>query len=166
MASDLHNDYIYAGDEDHGADRIAIVVAKWHPEITGKLHDDCVAQLNQYAVERIERFDAPGSYELPYIANLLASENLYDAIIVFGVVIQGETKHDDYINHAIAQRLMDVSMKHQIPVVLGVLTVNTLEQAIERSGGTRGHKGRECAIAALELIDLTREIKESYTSPR
>lgn len=160
MASDLHNDYVYTGDADHASDRIAIVVAKWHPEITGKLHDDCVKRLNANQVERIDRFDVPGSYELPYVANLLAAEGLYDAIITFGVVIKGQTKHDDYINHSITQRLMDVSITHQLPVVLGVLTVNTVEQAQARSGGTHGHKGMECAIAALELIDTTREIKE------
>ena len=160
MASDLHNDYVYTGEADHGSDRIAIVVAKWHPEITGKLYDDCVQLLNANAVDRIDRFDVPGSYELPYVANLLGAQGLYDAIITFGVVIKGQTKHDDYINHSIAQRLLDVSLKHQLPVVLGVLTGNSVQQALERSGGTHGHKGKECAIAALELIDTTREIKE------
>jgi 6,7-dimethyl-8-ribityllumazine synthase len=152
----------YLGEEDHEEDRIAILVARWHSEITETLYQGAVEVLQAYGVQaqNIERYNVPGSYELPMAAGFLAATRRFDAILAFGVVVKGATRHDEYINHAVSSRLLDVSLQHHLPVLLGVLTVETLQQAIERAQGPVGYKGQECAVAALEMIDLMRETQD------
>jgi 6,7-dimethyl-8-ribityllumazine synthase len=94
----------------------------------------------------------PGSFELTLGAQLLAQHEEIDAVICLGVVIQGETKHDDYICHAVAQGITNVGLKFNKPVIFGLVTTNTLEQAWDRAGGKHGNKGVEAAVAAIHML--------------
>jgi 6,7-dimethyl-8-ribityllumazine synthase len=155
---DLSHIY-YAGKEDHAPDRIAIVASKWNPEVTDALTEGAVATLTQAGVSPANIFvhRVPGSYELPSAAQFVI-EGIHglDAVICLGCVVQGETKHFDFINQAVAQGIKDVSLKYNRPVIFGVLTPDTLQQALDRAGGKYGNKGEEAAVAALEMIDLQR----------
>jgi 6,7-dimethyl-8-ribityllumazine synthase len=151
--------YRYQGKGQHHSDRIAIIVSKWHPEITDRLYGGALEVLEANGVEYTLRQDVPGSFELPLAVRLMAEMRRFDAILVFGCVIKGETRHDEYLNHAVTNNLLRLGLKLKLPVLNGVLTVETLEQARQRVGGTQGHKGKECAIAALEMIDLVRATK-------
>lgn len=141
---------------------IAIVVASWHKEITEKLYQGAHQILRKYQVKIIERFDVPGSFELSYAANHLASYGYFDAIICIGVVIQGETKHFDFICQAVANGITKASQENDVPIIFGVLTPNNLEQAEERAGGKYGNKGEEAAYAALQMVDFRNQAMNAY----
>ena len=136
--------------------RFGIVVSEWNSEITEGLYSgaeealiDCGA-----AQENILRWNVPGSFELPFgCKKLLASEKV-DAVIAIGSVIQGETKHFDFVCSATAHGIMDLIIQTDIPVIFCVLTDNTLQQAQDRSGGKHGNKGVEAAIAAIKMASL------------
>ncbi len=149
----------YEGKEDHSDDQIAIVASKWNPEVTDALTQGACATLMAAGVPEasISIYRIPGSYELPSAAQFVieASPGI-DAVICLGCVVQGETKHFDFINQAVAQGIKDVSLKYNLPVIFGVLTPDTLQQALDRAGGKYGNKGEEAAVAALEMIDLKR----------
>lgn len=138
----------------------AILVAEWNAEVTERLFQGAYDTLLTYGAspERILRLNVPGSYELSFGAQLAAQKSEVDAVIAIGCVIQGETKHNDYINHAVAQGLTDVSLKYNKPVVFGVLTPNTQEQALDRAGGKHGNKGDEAAITAIKMLGLQRSL--------
>ena len=103
----------------------------------------------------------PGSYELPLGAKYaLGSQSKPDAIICLGCVIQGETKHDDYINYTIAEHISQLSLLSGTPIIFGVLTTNNKEQSLERSGGKHGNKGKECAESALKMISLKEKLSQ------
>ena len=151
----------YTGDQDHHLDRIAIVVSKWNDEVTGSLSKAAQDTLIAAGVPRknIKVYPVPGSYELPMGAQFILDHNPYtDAVICLGAVIQGETRHFDFICEAVAQGIKDVSLKYNRPVIFGVLTPDTQQQALDRSGGKYGNKGEEAAVAALEMIDLFRTV--------
>jgi 6,7-dimethyl-8-ribityllumazine synthase len=132
---------------------IGIVVSEWNHEITFGLLNGCYETLLKHGVlkENIEVMYVPGAYELPVAALHLLSKRNFNAVITLGSVIQGETKHFDFVCQAVAQGVKDVSLKTGKPVIFGVLTDDTLKQAIDRSGGKHGNKGIECAIAALKM---------------
>jgi 6,7-dimethyl-8-ribityllumazine synthase len=134
--------------------RIGVVSALWNSEITSKLKSGALKTLKEAGItdENIVQWDVPGSYELIYAANKLATDG-FDAIICLGVVIQGETRHFDFICDAVAHGIAQVSIKHNIPVAFGLLTTDTQLQAIERSGGKHGHKGEEAAWTVLKLLE-------------
>jgi 6,7-dimethyl-8-ribityllumazine synthase len=134
--------------------KIGVVTALWNTEITGELKAGALRTLQAAGIQEqnIEIWDVPGSYELIYGANKLAAEGL-DAVICLGVVIQGETRHFDFICDAVANGVANVTIKHNIPVAFGLLTTDTQEQAIERSGGKHGHKGEEAAWTVLKLLE-------------
>ncbi len=136
--------------------RFAIVVSQYNRHITGKLLDGAVAALLAGGVtdDAIHVAWAPGAFELPLIADRLARSGKYVAVLCLGAVIRGETTHDQHINRAVSQALMDIGLATGIPVIFGVLTCQTLEQAIHRSGGNKGNKGTECAEAALQMAGL------------
>jgi 6,7-dimethyl-8-ribityllumazine synthase len=132
---------------------IGIVVSEWNHEITFNLLKGCHETLLKHGVEEdnIEIMYVPGAYEIPVAALHLLERKNFHAIITLGSVIQGETKHFDFVCQAVAQGVKDVSLKTGKPVIFGVLTDDTLQQAIDRSGGKHGNKGVECAIAALKM---------------
>ncbi len=146
--------YNTSGIPDISDKRFAIIVAEWNEEITGGLRDGAIATLLKHGAkeENIIITNVPGSFELSFGAQVFAQKEDIDAVIAIGCVIQGETKHNDYINHAVAQGLTNVSLKYNKPVIFGVLTPNTYEQALERSGGKHGNKGDEAAITAVKML--------------
>lgn len=149
----------YSGEQTHGGDRVVIVVSKWNPEITETLFQGAVNVLQSVGVrdENILRYDVPGSYELPAGADIaLQKHPNLDGIICLGCVIQGETRHFEFISQAVATGIMKVGLEYHCPVIFGVLTPDTMQQAKDRAGGKYGNKGEEAAVALLEMIDLER----------
>lgn len=138
------------------AKRFAVVVAEWNTEITEALCQGAIQTLLSHGVssENIIRVNVPGSYELSFGAAKMAQKVNIDAVICIGCVIQGETKHNDYINHAVAQGLTNVSLQYNKPVIFGVLTPNTQQQALDRAGGIHGNKGDEAAITAIKMLGI------------
>lgn len=144
--------------------KIAIVKSEWNPDIIERMHASCVDELLSHSIptDHISIHTVPGSYELPLGAKyILGGVNKVDAVICLGCVIQGQTKHDDYINHSIAQSISQLSLVSGVPVIFGVLTTNTAEQAEARSGGDHGNKGSESAIAALKMISLKQQMSQT-----
>ncbi len=138
--------------------RFGIVVSEWNTKITNGLFQgakdtllECGAKL-----ENILRWDVPGSFELTYGCKKMISTQELDAVIAIGSVIQGETKHFDFVCSAAAQGIKDLNIQFDTPVIFCVLTDNTLQQAIDRSGGIHGNKGTEAAVAAIKMAVLGR----------
>lgn len=144
-----------------GGMKFGIVVSEWNGEITGKLYEGCMQTLLEHGAARegIDRIDVPGSFELPAGAGLLASSDEYDAIICLGCVIQGETRHFEFICQAVAQGLMQLTIKHGKPFIFGVLTPDTVQQALDRAGGKYGNKGDEAAVTAIKMAFLRQNIR-------
>jgi 6,7-dimethyl-8-ribityllumazine synthase len=141
-------------------DRIAIVVARWNNSITGKLLEGAVATLAEHGIadEAIDVAWVPGSFEIPLVAQRMAQSGRYRAVICLGAVIRGETSHDAHINRAVSLAITEIALASDIPVLFGVLTCETMEQAIHRAGGNVGNKGSECAAAALEMVGLLKNL--------
>ncbi len=158
MATALKNLSDYNSNEVPDASKMTfgIVTAEWNDNVTFALRDGCINTLLQHGAkeENISLTMVPGAYELPLGAQILYEQKKPDAIICIGCVIQGETKHNDYINTAVANGLMDLNLKYNMPFVFGVLTPNTLEQALDRAGGKHGNKGVEAAITAIKMANL------------
>lgn len=151
------------GDIPNGAGmRIAIVVSEWNAAITGALFDGAVKTLvnNHVKKDDIIISKVPGSYELTLAAQFLCEDKSIDAVIALGCVIQGETKHFDFICDAVAHGITNVGLKYNKPVIFGVLTTNNLLQAQERAGGSHGNKGDEAAFTALKMVALKRAISQ------
>ena len=141
---------------------IAIIATEWNEAIVNTLLSNCRKELRDLGIdeEKILVYKVPGSYELPQGAKLVISSKIKpDAVICLGCVIQGETKHDDYINHTIARSLNQIGLITGIPAIFGVLTTNTVEQAIARADGSSGDKGKESAQAALKMISLKEQVE-------
>ncbi len=148
--------------------RFAVVVSRFNESITSRLLEGAVRTLVEHGVaeERIDVAWVPGAFEIPTVAARMAASGRYAAVLCLGAVIRGETTHDQHINRAVSLALAELGVRCALPVIFGVLTCNTLEQAIARSGGqtgTRGkdqpdsrlgNKGSECALAALEMVNL------------
>lgn len=148
--------------------RFAVVVSRFNETITSRLLDGAVRTLVERGVadERIDVVWTPGAFEIPTVVERLAAAGRYAAIICLGAVIRGETSHDRHINRAVSTALCELGVRHKIPVLFGILTCNTADQAIARSGGDAsatdktqayshlGNKGVDCALAALEMVDL------------
>ncbi|AWV99726.1 6,7-dimethyl-8-ribityllumazine synthase [Arcticibacterium luteifluviistationis] len=158
MSSAHKNLSVYNTDDiiDISNKKFAVVVAEWNEEITGALYQGVFNTLLKHGAqkENILKIDVPGSYELSYGSQVYAAKEEIDAVIAIGCVIQGETKHNDYINNAVAQGLTSVSLKYNKPVIFGVLTPNTHQQAVDRAGGIHGNKGDEAAITAVKMLGL------------
>ncbi|WP_316746262.1 6,7-dimethyl-8-ribityllumazine synthase [Pedobacter gandavensis] len=159
MASQLKNlsDFSHTTVPNGAAFKIAIAVAEWNAEITGSLYNGALKTLLEHGVaeENILSIAVPGSFELTSAADILLKKHSdLDAVICLGCVIQGDTKHFDFICDAVAHGVTQVSVKYSKPVIFGVLTTNDLQQAIDRAGGKHGNKGDEAAITALKMADL------------
>lgn len=140
--------------------RIAIVVSEWNETITGALFDGAVKTLlkNNVKKDNIIISKVPGSFELTLATQFLCEDKSIEGVIALGCVIQGETKHFDFICDAVAHGITNVGLKYNKPVIFGVLTTNTLQQAQERAGGKHGNKGDEAAVTALKMIALKKSI--------
>jgi 6,7-dimethyl-8-ribityllumazine synthase len=135
-------------------------VARYNESITTRLLEGALATFGQHGVadDAIDVAWVPGAFEIPLVADLLAGSRGYRAVVCLGAVIRGETTHDQHINRAVSLGLAESARQWGIPVLFGVLTCETLEQAIHRSGGNTGNKGSECATAAVELANLLGEL--------
>ncbi len=142
--------------------KIGVVVSEWNPTVTNALREGALFTLMDHGVmeSNIAVHDVPGSFELPLgAAMLLDADDELDGIICLGCVIQGETRHFDFISQAVANGAMRVGLDYEVPVVFGVLTCDTMEQALDRSGGKHGNKGVEAAYTVLKMIELQRKLK-------
>ncbi|MEZ4908693.1 MAG: 6,7-dimethyl-8-ribityllumazine synthase [Saprospiraceae bacterium] len=142
--------------------KIAIIKSRWNSDITSRLYEGCISVLKEKNVksENILEYEVPGSYELPIAANIVVQQKNVDAIICLGCIIKGETKHDMIIAQSVSDSILDLSKKYNIPVIFGVLTTESMDQAVERSGGKVGNKGTESAYTALKMIHLFEQIKK------
>ncbi len=141
-------------------ERYAIVVSKYNESITKNLLSGAVTTLLEHGVADgdIDVAWVPGAWEIPLVAKRLACSEEYVAVLCLGAVIRGETTHDEHINRQVSLSLGQIALEFDLPVLFGVLTCNTMEQAIHRSGGNVGNKGVECAEAALEMVRLLRQL--------
>ena len=139
--------------------KFGIVVSEWNEEITSALLEACVQSLIEHgtAQKNIVINYVPGSFELTLGAQFLAAEKSIDAVICLGCVIQGETRHFDFICDAVAHGITEVSLKFNKPVIFGVLTPNNQKQAWDRSGGKHGNKGVEAAVTAIKMVGLQKK---------
>ncbi|MDG1710730.1 MAG: 6,7-dimethyl-8-ribityllumazine synthase [Flavobacteriaceae bacterium] len=157
MATALSNLSAYNSDAvpDGTSFTVHLVVSQWNDTITSSLQDGAVMTLLKHKVQEsnIKVWNVPGSFELIYGAKKAQSYNP-DAVIVIGSVIQGQTKHFDFVCEAVSQGIKDLNVHSEVPVIFCVLTDNTLEQAQDRSRGKHGNKGVEAAVAALQMIAL------------
>lgn len=139
---------------------IAIVVSRWNEEVTGALYSGAVEALQQAGMptQNISTHYVPGTFELALGAQYAAGTDGVDAVITLGCVIQGETRHFDFICDAAANGIMNVGLKYNKPVIFGVLTTENQEQALDRAGGKHGNKGIEAAVTALQMLALKQNV--------
>ncbi|GFI26568.1 6,7-dimethyl-8-ribityllumazine synthase [Lachnospiraceae bacterium] len=140
--------------------KIGIVAARFNEFITSKLLSGAVDGLTRHDVkeEQIDVAWVPGAFEIPLIAQKMAQSGKYDAVICLGAVIRGATTHYDYVCAEVSKGIAQISLQTGVPVMFGVLTTDTIEQAIERAGSKAGNKGFDCAAGAIEMINLLRGI--------
>ena len=142
--------------------KVGIVVGRFNEFIVSKLLGGALDGLKRHGVDEdnIEVTWVPGAFEIPLIASKMAKSGKYDAVICLGAVIRGATSHYDYVCAEVSKGIASVSLNSDIPVMFGVLTTDTIEQAIERAGTKAGNKGFECAEGAIEMVNLSRELEK------
>ena len=140
--------------------KIAVIAAEWNAEVTDAMLNGAVKTLRDNGVRKsdIRVVRVPGTFELTTAADLLLQRTGVDAVICIGCVIQGETRHFEFICQAVSQGLTNVAVKYSVPVIFSVLTCDTMQQALDRAGGRHGNKGVEGAVTALKMIALDRSI--------
>lgn len=141
--------------------KIGIVVAKFNELVTRKLLDGAKQVLEQLGVEanNIIVYWVPGAFEIPRVVKLLSNSGKVDGIISLGAVIRGETSHYDYVCNEVSSGISQVSLNNKVPVMFGILTTDSMNQALDRAGGKSGNKGIECANGIIEMINLENELK-------
>jgi 6,7-dimethyl-8-ribityllumazine synthase len=139
--------------------RFALIASRWNDFITARLTEGALDALDRLGVaaESVELYKVPGSFEIPLLALKLAGSKKYDAVICLGTIIRGQTPHFEYIAGAVTKGIAQAGMETGVPVVYGIVTADTLEQAIDRAGVKAGNKGFEAAMSAVELVNLYRE---------
>ncbi len=162
MASALNNLSNYEQESVPSAKEFSfgIAVAEWNAKVTHSLYEGCYETLLKHGGQKanIHTIQVPGAFELPTAAKMLMAGKKLDAVICLGCVIQGETRHNEYINKAVANGLVQLGIATGKPVVFGVLTPNSLEQALDRAGGKLGNKGIEAAVTAIRMVALKKEL--------
>jgi 6,7-dimethyl-8-ribityllumazine synthase len=148
----------FDGELDATGMRVAIAVARFNRDITEALLDGAQRTFAKYGAEDVDVVWVPGAFELPLAARRLANVGTVDAVVCLGAVVRGDTPHFDYVAGECASGIMRVALDTGVPVIFGVLTVDTHEQAIERIGGSEGHKGEEAAATAIEMVALLRAL--------
>ena len=141
--------------------KVGIVVARFNEFITSKLLSGAIDGLVRHDVNEddVDVAWVPGAFEIPLVASKMAKSRKYDAVICLGAVIRGSTSHYDYVCNEVSKGIAAVSMENDIPVMFGVITTENIEQAIERSGSKAGNKGYECALGAIEMVNLVRQLE-------
>ena len=150
----------YEGTLDASGLRVGIAVARFNRDITEQLLDGAVRALREAgaADDAVSVWWVPGAFELPVVAKRLAASGRVDAVICLGAVIRGDTAHFEYVAGGATQGLIEVAVQTGVPVIFGVLTVDSLEQALARVGGNEGHKGEEAAHTAIETVRLLQQL--------
>ena len=150
----------FEGGLDATGLRLAVVVARFNAHVTARLYDGCREELSAHGLdtETLATVEVPGCFELPIVAKTLAATGSYDAVICLGAVIRGDTPHFDYVSSETASGVQRAALDTGVPVIFGVLTTDNDEQAIERVGGSGGHKGRDAALTAIEMVQTMRRI--------
>ncbi|EJF53901.1 6,7-dimethyl-8-ribityllumazine synthase [Saprospira grandis DSM 2844] len=140
-----------------------IVTAAWNQDITNALYEGCKNTLLEHGCskEQIHSLWVPGTFELPTAARLLAQNKKVDAVICIGCVIKGETSHNEYINQSVAMALQQLSIASAKPFIFGVLTPNSMQQALDRAGGKHGNKGVESAVTAIQMAELRKNLSST-----
>jgi 6,7-dimethyl-8-ribityllumazine synthase len=153
---------IYEGNLVGTGLKVAIVVSRFNEFITSKLLGGAEDALKRHGIEEndISVTWVPGAFEIPMIAKKLARSGKYDAVITLGTVIRGATAHFEYVSGEVAKGVANLALQEDIPVIFGVLTTDTIEQAIERAGTKAGNKGWEAAVSAIEMANLVRAIDQ------
>lgn len=151
---------VFEGKLTAGPERYAVVVSRFNELVTQRLLEGARETFRQQGipVERLDIAWVPGAFEIPLIAHRLAHSGLYAAVCCLGAVVQGETSHHEYINHQVAARIQQISLETGLPVLFGLLTCSNMQQALDRAGGKAGNKGSECALAAIEMVQLLRTL--------
>jgi 6,7-dimethyl-8-ribityllumazine synthase len=151
----------FEGNVIGGKIRIGIVAARFNEFIVSKLVSGAIDGLSRHGVEdeNIDVAWVPGAFEIPLIAKKMAKSGKYDAVICLGAVIRGATTHYDYVCSEVSKGIANVGLESEIPVMFGVITTENIEQAIERAGSKAGNKGYDCALGAIEMINLIKNIE-------
>jgi 6,7-dimethyl-8-ribityllumazine synthase len=146
----------YAGNLNAEGIKFGIIVSRFNEFFSEKLLEGAIDALVRHGASKdnIDIIRVPGSFEIPYAAAKIAKLNKYDSIICLGVVIKGHTPHYEYINNEVAKGVAKISLDNNMPVIFGLVTADTLEQAIERSGSKSGNKGYSAAMTAIEMVNL------------
>ncbi|MBA64022.1 MAG: 6,7-dimethyl-8-ribityllumazine synthase [Planctomycetaceae bacterium] len=153
----------FESQKDNVDGKYAIVVSRYHKNITGKLQEGALQTLLGAGIseDKIQVAWVPGAWELPIVAKQFAESGKFTAVICLGAVIKGETTHDLYINTQVSNSLGSLSLEYNLPIGFGLLTCQSMEQAINRAGGTVGNKGEETATAVLETLSVMRQISQA-----
>ena len=153
---------VYEGKLNGEGIRVGIVAARFNEFIVSKLLGGCEDTLVRHGVksEDIEVAWVPGAFEIPLVALRMAQSGKYDAVIALGAVIRGSTDHYQYVCAEVSKGIAAASLSTGVPVMFGVLTTDNIEQAIERAGTKAGNKGADCAVGAIEMVNLARSMKE------
>jgi 6,7-dimethyl-8-ribityllumazine synthase len=138
----------------------ALVVGRFYEELAERLVEGARAELAEGGAETVDTFDVPGAYELPLAASYAAATGRYDGVVCLGAVIRGETDHYDHVCAEAARGIQDVQLRTGVPCGFGVLTVDTMQQALDRSGGAKRHTGRDAARAVLTMAALRERLRE------
>ena len=149
--------------------RFALIISRFNDFITSRLQEGAIDALLRHGgeTEKIDIIRVPGSFEIPYAAKKLAESGKYDALICLGVVIRGATPHFEYIASEVAKGIAHTALETGVPTIFGVLTTDTIEQAIERAGTKSGNKGWDAALAAMEMVNLYKTLKiQNERKPR
>lgn len=152
----------YSGNLVGEGIKVGVIVTRFNEFITSKLLDGALDGLKRHSVkeEDIHIAWVPGAFEIPLIAAKMAKSNKYDAVICLGAVIRGATSHYDYVCNEVSKGIANVSLNSDIPILFGVITTENIEQAIERAGTKSGNKGFDCAMSAIEMVNLINEIEK------
>ncbi len=139
--------------------RFAVVASRWNDFLTARLLEGALDSLERLGADQkaVEVFKVPGSFEIPLLARKLAASGKYDAVVCLGTIIRGQTPHFEYIAGEVTKGIAQAGMETGVPVVFGIVTADTLEQAIDRAGVKAGNKGFEAAMSAVELVNLYRD---------
>lgn len=151
---------VIEGKLDARGVRFGIIVSRFNNFVTEKLLEGALDALKSYGAEEknVDIVRVPGCFEIPLLADKMAASGRYDALVCLGAVIRGDTPHFEYVAEAVTRGIGDAILRHRIPISFGVLTTNSVEQAMERAGIKAGNKGFEAAITAIEMASLNREI--------
>lgn len=139
--------------------RFAVIASRWNDFITSRLLDGALDALDRFGAEEnaVEVYKVPGSFEIPLLALKVAASGNFDAVICVGTIIRGQTPHFDYIAGEVTKGIAQAGMQTGVPVIYGIVTADSLEQAIDRAGAKQGNKGFEAAMSAVELVNLYKE---------